>query len=80
MKNTIYEGYMGPRLERSVQLRRIRNVIRHELTPRQRMIFTAIYLEGRTITALSKELGINKSSVCRTFHRAERIIRQHLRY
>lgn len=80
MKSTVYEGYMGPRLERAVQLRRLRNVMRHELTPRQRLIFEGVYLEGRTLTSLARELGINKSTVCRTFHRAERIIRQHLRY
>ena len=80
MKSTVYEGYLGPRLERSVQLRRLRNVVRHELTERQRLIFEGVYLEGRTLTSLARELGVNKSTVCRTFHRAERIVRMHLRY
>ena len=32
MKNTPYSGYLGPRLPRDVQMSRVRNVIREELT------------------------------------------------
>lgn len=63
-----------------MQLRRLRNVIRETLSERQRTIFEGVYLEGRTLTSLARELGLNKSTVCRTFHRAERIVRMHLRY
>ena len=36
MKNILYDGYLGPRLPRQVQLQRVQRVIREELTPLQR--------------------------------------------
>ena len=80
MKNIVCDDYRGPRLPREVQLRRLKNVIQCELTPRQRYIYESIRLEGRTMVSLAKELGRNKSSISRAFHRAERIVRMHLRY
>lgn len=32
MKNTDYDGYLGPRLSRDVQLRRLQRVMDNELT------------------------------------------------
>lgn len=80
MKSTDYDGYLGPRLSREAQLRRVKNVMERELTERQRMIVEGVYFQRRTMTSIARELGVNKSTVCRTFHRAEARIRRLLRY
>ena len=80
MRNTLFEGYEGPRLPREVQLRRLRRVIEAELTPRQKQTLTAYYFQQQTIPEIAREQGVNKSTVCRTLHRAEAKIRRCLRY
>ncbi len=79
-KNTLFEGYEGPRLPREVQLRRIQRVIKGELTPIQREVLNAFYFSGLSITQIARERGVNKSTVCRTLHRAEAKIRRCLKY
>lgn len=80
MKNTLFEGYQGPRLPKEVQLRRVRAVMEEELTPLQRATLSAYYYRQMSITQIALEQGVNKSSVCRTLHRAEEKIRRFLRY
>lgn len=80
MKNILYEGYLGPRLPREVQLKRVQRVIREELTPLQREALIAYYFQERTITEIAAERGVNKSTVCRTLHRAEQKLRKFLKY
>jgi len=80
MKNILYDGYEGPRLPREVQLKRIQRVIREELTPLQRQTLTAYYFQERTIPQIAADRGVNKSTVCRTLHRAENKLRRYLRY
>ena len=80
MKNILYEGYLGPRLPREVQLKRVQRVIREELTPLQREALIGYYFEDRTITEIAEERGVNKSTVCRTLHRAEQKLRKYLKY
>ena len=80
MKNTLFEGYFGPRLPRELQLKRIKRVIEHELTPLQRETLTAYYFSGKNICAIAEERGVNKSTVCRTLRRAEARLRRCLRY
>ena len=41
MKNILYEGYLGTRLPREVQLKRVQRVIKEELTELQRQTLTA---------------------------------------
>ena len=71
MRNILYEGYQGIRLPREVQLKRIQRVIREELTPLQREALIAYYFQEQTITQIAEARGVNKSTVCRTLHRAE---------
>ena len=78
--NTLYEGYTGPRLPRSVQLQRLRRVIEAELTVNQREILLAYYFQDKTMTQIAKERGVNVSTVSRTLHRAENRVRRCLRY
>lgn len=80
MKSILYDGYLGPRLPREVQLERVRRVIHEELTPLQREVLTAYYFHQRTITEIAAERGVNKSTVCRTLHRAEQKLRRYLKY
>ena len=80
MKNILYEGYLGPRLPREVQIKRVQRVIREELTENQREILLAYYMENRTIPQIAEDRGVNKSTVSRTLHRAEEKLRRYLRY
>ena len=80
MKNILYEGYLGPRLPRQVQLKRVQRVIQEELTPLQREALVAYYFQEQTITQIARERGVNKSTVCRTLHRAEKKLRKFLKY
>ena len=80
MGNTPYNGYRGPRLPRDMQLERVRRVIFEELTPLQRDVLLAFYFRQQSITAIAQERGVNKSTVCRTLHRAEENLRKYLKY
>ena len=80
MRNILYEGYQGIRLPREVQLKRIQRVIREELTPLQREALIAYYFQEQSITQIAQDRGVNKSTVCRTLHRAEDKLRRYLRY
>lgn len=80
MKNILYEGYLGPRLPREVQLKRVQRVIREELTELQRYTLMAYYFQEQTLTQIAKDRNVNKSTVCRTLHRAEQKLRKFLKY
>ncbi len=80
MKNTLYEGYQGPRLPRQLQLQRIQRVIREELTEAQRQVLLAYYFQKQNIPQIARERGVNKSTVCRILKRAEDRLRRFLRY
>lgn len=80
MRNILYEGYLGPRLPREVQLQRVQRVIREELTQLQREAVIAYYFQQKTIPQIAAERGVNKSTVSRTLRRAEGKLRRYLRY
>ena len=80
MKNILYEGYLGPRLPREVQLKRVQNVIRGELTENQREMLTAYYFEKQTMTEIARNRGVHISTVSRTIRRAEEKLRKFLKY
>lgn len=80
MKSIHYDGYLGSRLPRDVQLKRIQRVIREELTELQRLTLTAYYFQEQTIPQIAAERGVNKSTVSRTLRRAEEKLRRYLRY
>lgn len=71
---------MGPRLPREMQLKRVQRVIKEELTQLQRETLMAYYFQEQTITQIAKDRGVNKSTVCRTLHRAEEKLRRYLKY
>lgn len=80
MKNIRYEGYLGPRLPKEVQLKRVQQVIREELTPAQRETLMAHYFQKQTVTQIARDRGVNKSTVSRTLKRAEEKLRRFLKY
>ena len=80
MKNIPYEGYKGIRMPKEVQMMRVRRVIEEELTPCQREILIAYYSQDLNIPQIARDRGINKSTVCRTLHRAEGKLRRYLKY
>ena len=80
MKNILYDGYLGPRLPKQVQLQRVQRVIREELTQLQRDILTDYYFHRMTIPEITARRGVHKSTVSRTLHRAENRLRRYLKY
>lgn len=80
MKNIPFEQTASVRLPRKVQLQRLHRVIREELTPLQRETILAYYFQEQTIPEIAKARGVNKSTVCRTLHRAELTLKKYLRY
>ena len=66
-------------LSREQQLKRLRRVIREELTPIQKEIVLAYYFQKQTMVAIARERGVNKSTVCRTLHRAEDKLRRFMK-
>ena len=80
MKNILYEGYEGPRLPKEVQMKRVQRVIREELTQLQREAMLAYYFQEKTIYAIARERGVQRSTVSRTLRRAENKLKRYLRY
>ena len=80
MRNTLFDGYMGPRLPRQMQLKRIRQVIDGELTPCQKRTLTAFYFRQLSVDQIAQEQGVHKSTVSRTLKRAENRLRKYLKY
>jgi len=72
--------YERSREPREVQLRRIRKVIREELTELQQYTISAYYFQQQSLTQIARERGVNRSTVCRTLHRAEEKLRRFLKY
>ena len=63
--------------------RLIQNVaaaIRDELTPRQRELVALYYVEGRSMPAIARELGINVSTVSRTLKRGRDRLKRCLKF
>lgn len=80
MKSIRYDGYCGPWMSRSMQKKRVANVIANELTAHQKRVVLGYYYEHKTITQLAQEFGVNKSTVWRTLRRAEDRMRRMLKY
>lgn len=80
MKNTPFDGGLTRRQPPEILKRRMMAVMHQELTQRERETLLATSLEGKTLTQLAREQGINKSTACRTYHRAMGKVRRFLRY
>ena len=80
MKNTLFEGFTFRHIPREQQIKRMKAVIREELTELQRYTILAYYFENKTLVQIAQERNVNKSTVCRTLKRAEEKLRRFLRY
>lgn len=80
MRSIRFDGYLGPRLPRDVQLKRVKKVIEEELSDCQREVMIAYYFQELSIPTIAKERGVNKSTVSRTLKRAEARLRMFLKY
>lgn len=80
MKSTLFEGMLFRQIPREQQIRRMKLVIREELTELQRYTILAYYFENKTLVQIAEERGVNKSTVCRTLKRAEEKLRRFLKY
>lgn len=80
MRNIPFDSSLTLRLPRDVQLKRLYRVIREELTPLQKETILAYYFREQTIPEIANARGVNKSTVCRTLHRAEEKLKRYLRY
>ncbi len=78
MKSTPFEEEFT--LPDSDLRQRMQRIIREELTENQRAVLVDYYFRELTIPEIAKNMGLNKSSVCRTLHRAEERIRKFLQY
>lgn len=80
MKNIRFDGYLGPRLPREVQLNRVKRVIQEALSPAQREVLIAYYFHDKNVPQIARERGVHKSTVSRTLHRAEQNLQRLLQY
>ena len=81
MKSTLYNILKSQsNQKRQVQMQRIREVIRNELTDFQRDAIIAYYFHRNTISEIAALRGVNKSTVSRTIRRAEEKLRRYLKY
>ncbi len=80
MKNTLSEDLGDLRRLNKLDLGRVRRIIRHELTDRQREAILAYYFQNKRIPQIAGEWGVHKSSVSRLLHRAENRLKKFLIY
>ena len=80
MRNTLFEFPGFRQIPREQQIRRVKAVIREELTELQRYTILAYYFENKTLVQIAEERSVNKSTVCRTLKRAENKLRRFLQY
>ena len=80
MKNTRFEDLFSSQLPPEVQLRRVQQIIREELTDLQREALVGIYFQGLTITQIARRRGVCPSTVYRTLKRGEQKLRRFLKY
>ena len=60
--------------------RNLRRAREQELTPRQQEILTLRYEQNMRVTEIARLLGLNRSTVSRTLHRAQERLRRCLQY
>ena len=80
MRNTLFEGSLFRQIPREQQIKRMKQVIREELTELQRYTILAYYFENKSVLQIAEERNVNKSTVCRTLRRAENKLRRFLQY
>lgn len=80
MRNILYDNEFGLALPPEVQHQRLIRVMEQELTEKQRAYLFAYYFEELSLSQIAHRYSVNRSTVLRTLHRAERRLRRHLIY
>ncbi len=76
--DTLFDSSLTRYLPTAVQKQRIHRVMNEVLTELQRYTVYGYYFRGLTLEQMAAERGVHKSTVCRTLHRAERRLKDHL--
>lgn len=66
--------------QRERLLRNLRKALKEELTPRQQQMVEMYYFQRKNIPIIADELGVNRSTVCRTLSRGRNNLRRCLKY
>lgn len=80
MKNTLFDISLFRQIPREQQIKRMKMVIREELTELQRYTILAYYFENKSVLQIAQERNVNKSTISRTLKRAEAKLRRFLQY
>ncbi len=80
MRNIQYRQARYSTFSRQAEMARMRQVIRSELTELQRYTLMAYYFQEQTLQQIADSRSVNKSTVCRTLHRAEEKLKKYLTY
>ncbi len=80
MKNIGCDWVFPRNLSRGAQVERVKRAIKRELTPRQQEIVRMVFYEHLSQAEAARRMGLNRSTVCRTLHRAEQRLRKYLQY
>ena len=80
MQNIHFEELFGSRFSQNLPMERVRRVFTEELTVLQQETLIRYYFDRKSITDIATERGVNKSTVCRTLHRAVQKLRRFLAY
>ncbi len=80
MKNIGCDWSFPRNLSRGAQIQRVKRAMKRELTPRQQEILHMVFYEHLSQAEVARRMGLNRSTVCRTLHRAEARLRKYLQY
>lgn len=80
MKNIPCERLFSAQLPPEVQLKRMRRILQEELTDLQREAIVGVYFQNRSLSAIARERGVNRSTVLRTLRRGENKLRKFMKY
>lgn len=76
-----YEHDTGDNTEAFARMKRaLLLAIENELTEHQRRVVYAYYFDGKTVTTIAEQFGVNKSTVTRHLQRARLKLKRCLRY
>lgn len=70
----------GDTQDKTRQIKKLLMVIKDELTPSQAKVFIECFINRRRQSDVASELGVNRSTVNRTYNRAVKKIKRIARY
>lgn len=73
-------GFFVPKVEFKIFLGIVKDIIKNECTPIQQQYFNEYYFCEKSMKDISKDFGVEPSTVARTIYRAERKICNYMKY